>query len=181
MRSSRASTSTATGLPFSLKDTGCVFATTRSSIARSALGAGGRRLQCAARHLPAHRRFVRHVAALVGCWIADAHGETRSCAEARLIEGLAGERRFRLAGPQRRRRHVGEADGDAGNPAALHLQHYRRGGRREVAGLALELLVRPAAASRRDGNADLSEDLIRRKLRCIQSEEISVRLDGTLT
>src|ERR1700739_2454622 len=114
MRSSRASTSTATGLPFNLKETGGVFATLRPSMARSPLGAGGRRLQCAARHLPAHRRFVLDVPALVGSWTADAHGKMRSFAEARLIEGLAGERLFRVAGPQRRRCHIGESDRDAG-------------------------------------------------------------------
>ena len=47
-----------------------------------------------------------------------------------------------------------------GHRAALHLQQHRsrRGG--EVAGLALELAVRPAAAGRRDRDADLRQDLV---------------------
>src|SRR5262245_53264860 len=180
MRNSRGSTSTATASPFNLKETGCVFATMRSSFARSAFGARRRRLQCAAGHLTAHGGLVGHIPALVGCWITDAHGEPCRLAELGFIERLARERRFRGAGSQGRRSRVGECDGDPRHVTAFHLQQNGRGGGGEVAALAFELPVRPAAACGRNGDTDLSENLIGAKLSLVQPEEIAVCLDGAL-
>src|SRR5262249_44029575 len=126
MRNSRGSTSTATASPFNLKETGCVFATMRSSFARSAFGARRRHLQCAAGHLTAHGGLVGHITALVDCWITDAHSEARGLAETGFIEGLPHERRFRGAGPQGRRSRVCECDRHARDLAVPHLE---RGGR----------------------------------------------------
>src|SRR5262249_58183337 len=79
------------------------------------------------------------------------------------IERGADENSGGIIGPQRRVRHIGQADGARGDVAPAQGEEHGGGRGRVVADLALELLVGGTVTVRGNRNTDCSEDLAGRE------------------
>src|SRR2546427_2804831 len=112
--------------------------------------------QCAHRQNPCHFLLVLDRAAPVGARRALRRGHLRRFRYGFFVRHLADEILRRVDRVDRREPRIGEADAGALDRAVLSERQLDRSGRdREVAGLALQLGIGPAALGRRCRNADL--------------------------